>query len=158
VANGNQVRRITVEVRVGKDRKAATDDPVFLGLRGAAGREFRLAPAKGSSLRRGHTDRFVLAGPDDATTNVEHPELNDPSRPGLDADQIERCYLRKGFEPIPNVRALGEMDDRLEVEQVTVEIEVEGEATPRRFRRAGPVWLGLVAGLSIEIPRADTEA
>ena len=75
--------------------------------------------------------------------------------PTLDADGISGVYLRKGLEPIPNVRGLGEMDDRLEVEAIEVEISVEGESTPRRFARRGPIWLGLVCGLFLEIPSID---
>ena len=47
------------------------------------------------------------------------------------------------------------MDDRLEVEAVEVEISVAGEPTPRRFARRGPIWLGLVCGLLLEVPSID---
>ena len=148
------IRRIEIRIQVGQDRLAATDDPIFLGLGGPCGREFRLHPAHGHGFRRGKEDHFVLAGPGDADTNVERPELNDPTSPPLDADGITAVYLRKGFEPIPNVRALGEMDDRLEVEQIEVRI-VTGEPEARRYARGGPLWLGLVCGHSFEIPRVD---
>ncbi len=151
------VRRIEVRIRVGQDLLAATDDPLYLGLRGRAGREFRLKPVKGRALRRGGEDRFVLGPPDDPETNVEHPALNDPTHPPLDADEVVSAYLRKGFEPVPNVRALGEMDDRVEVAEVEVELATEGEPKPRRFLRRGPFWLGLVSGLVLEIPPADAE-
>jgi hypothetical protein len=138
---------------------AASDDPLFLGLRGPAGREFRLALAKGKghALRRGSEDRFVLGAPDDPATNVNHAEFNDPTAPGIDAEGIETLYLRKGFEPIPNVRAFGEMDDRLEILEAEVEIYTRGGPKPIRFARTGPVWLGLVAGLRFEIPRTHDE-
>jgi hypothetical protein len=145
------VLRIDVRIQVGEDRLAASDDPLYLGLRGPAGREFRLSPAKGHALRRGREDHYVLAA---SEANVEHPELNDPTRPLLDAGAVDGVYLRKGLEPIPNVRALGEMDDRLEVGGVTVEIAAEGLAEPLRFSRRGPFWLGLVSGLFLEIPPA----
>jgi len=149
------VTRIEVRVQVGESLLAASDDPCFLGLRGGAGREFRLATARGRSLRRGSEDRFVLGPADDSATNVAHPELNDPTRPPLDADAIESLYLRKGFDPIPNVRGVGEMDDRLEVVEASVEVHAAGLPEPLRFRRAGPIWLGLLAGLRFELPRAD---
>jgi hypothetical protein len=152
------VQRIAVRIRVGHDLMAATDDPIFLGLSGPAGREFRLKPARGRALRRGAEDRYVLGAPDDPETNVEHPAFNDPGQPPIDADDIASAYLRKGFEPVPNVRALAEMDDRLEIEHVEVEISAAGEPKPRRFARRGPIWLGLVAGLRLEIPPADSEA
>lgn len=154
----HSVQRIIVRVRVSQDLMAASDDPLFFGLRGACGREFRLQPARGRALRRGSEDCFVLGAPDDPETNVEHAEFNDPTNPALDAEEITGAYLLKGFEPIPNVRALGEMDDRLGLDHVEVEVSAEGESGPRRFARKGPIWLGLVSGLLLEIPPADPEA
>jgi hypothetical protein len=133
-------------VLVGTDRMAASDDPLFLELLGPGGREFRLAPARGKALRRGQQDEFILAGPSHPDTNVAHPELNDPSAPALDASRILGVCLRKGMEPIPNVRGFGEMDDRLQLLTASVELHVQGEAEPRRFGRQGPLWLGLVCG------------
>ena len=154
-ANRHSVVRIEVQIQVGPNLMSGTDDPLFLGLRGGAGREFRLKLAGGGSLRRGQEGRFVLGAPEDRATNVELPELNDPTRPTLDANGISGAYLRKGLEPIPNVRGLGEMDDRLELEAVAVEISVADEPKPRRFARRGPIWLGLVCGLLLEIPSVD---
>lgn len=150
-----RVRRIEVRIRVGRDLMAGSDDPLFLGLRGPSGREFRLRLAHGKSLRRGAEDRFVLAPAGDADVNVEHPQMNDPTAPALDAVGIASAYLRKGQEPIPNVRALGEMDDRLEVVSAEVLVYADGRAAPLRFAREGPIWLGLVGGLIWEIPPAD---
>jgi hypothetical protein len=147
------VTQISVRVRVGSNLLAASDDPLFLGVRGPYGREFRLALARGPYLRRGQEDTFVLGAADDPDTNVASPDLNDPTSPALDARGIEGVYLRKGLDPIPNVRALGEMDDRLEVVEVGVEIHARGEPKPLRFERHGPLWLGLVCGLQLEIPR-----
>ena len=50
--------------------------------------------------------------------------------------------------------------DRLMRDSITggVEVSTEGEPKPRRFARKGPIWLGLVAGLRLEIPSADPEA
>ena len=149
------VVRIEARIQVGPNIMSGTDDPLFLGLRGAAGREFRLRLTRDGSLRRGQESRFVFGSPQDPGTNAEMPELNDPTRPPLDADGISGVYLRKGLEPIPNVRGLGEMDDRLEVEAVEVEISVADEPRPRRFARRGPIWLGLVCGLLLEIPSID---
>jgi hypothetical protein len=152
---GSPVVRIEIRIAVGDSLMAASDDPLFLGLRGACGREFRLLPAQGVALRRASEDRFVLGAPDDPATNVAHPDLNDPTAPPLDADAVTGVYLRKGLEPIPNVRAFGEMDDRLEVVEAEVEIHSQGPPKPLRFTRRGPVWLGLVSGLCLEIPRSD---
>ena len=149
------VTRIEVRIQVASDRMAATDDPVYLGVRGPGGREFRLSPAHGHAFRRGELQHFVLAGPDDGATNIEHPELNDPRQPAFDAEGITAMFLRKGMMPIPNVRGLGEMDDRLEVEWVEVEVTAEGRAAPLRFARKGALWMGLVCGHLIEIPRID---
>jgi hypothetical protein len=149
------VVRIEVRIQVGPNLMSGTDDPLFLGLRGTAGREFRLQLAGDGSLRRGREGRVVFGAPEDPATNAEMPELNDPTRPTLAADGISGVYLRKGLEPIPNVRGLGEMDDRLEVEAVEVEINVADEPKPRRFARRGPIWLGLVCGLLLEIPSID---
>ena len=70
-------------------------------------------------------------------------------------ESITGVYLRKGLDPIPNVRGVGEMDDRLEVGEVEVEIEVDGEPKARRYFREGSIWLGLVCGLRVEVPRID---
>lgn len=149
------VLRIEVRISVGDALMAATDDPVFLGLRGPGGREFRLELAHGRSLRRGAEDLYVLGAPNDPATNVQHPELNDPTRPELDVEAISGVYLRKGLQPIPNVRGLGEMDDRLKVEEVAVEVVATGWPKPACFARRGPLWLGLVCGVLFEIPRID---
>jgi hypothetical protein len=149
------VVRIGVRLRVGESLMAASDDPLFLGLRGAAGREFRLDLARGHALRRGQEDHFSLGAPDDPQTNVAHPELNDPTAPPLAVAGIESVYLRKGFDPIPNVRGMGEMDDRLELLEAEVEIHVQDRPKPLRYRRRGPLWLGLVAGLRFELALED---
>ncbi len=149
------VRRIEVRIQVGSSLLSASDDPLFLGLRGPAGREFRLALAHGHFLRRGHEDHFRLGAADDRDTNVAHAELNDPTRPALDAAAIDGAYLRKGLEPIPNVRALGEMDDRLEILEAVVEVHAGGLPKPLRFERRGSLWLGLVCGLSCELTRSE---
>ena len=149
-----RVVKIRVRVQIGGNLLSASDDPLFLGLRGDDGREFRLLLREGDALRRGGEDVFVLAGADDPETNVAHPKLNDPARPPIDAARITSVYLRKGFEPIPNVRALGEMDDRLELDWAEVEIDAENEPKAATFLRHGPIWLGLVSGLHFEVPRA----
>ncbi len=145
------VSKIVVRTRVGKDLMAASDDPVFLRLEGPSGREFRLQLAQGKSFRKGAEDVFVLAAPDDPDANVQHPELNDPTAPPIDAAGVSRVALRKGLEPIPNVRGLGEMDDRLQLVDVEVEIHAGGRPKPLRFTRRGPIWLGLVCGLSVDL-------
>ena len=144
------IERIEVRVLVGDSLLAASDDPFFLGLTGPSGREFRLLLAHGKSLRRKAEDRYLLGGPE---ANVEQPELNDPSLPPLDADGITGAYLRKGLDPIPNVRAVGELDDRLELVEAEVTIHCPGG--PQRFLRRDPLWLGLVAGMRIELARLD---
>ena len=153
---GSRVVRIEVRVAVGDSLMAASDDPLFLGIRGPCGREFRLQPAHGSALRRGSEDRFVIGAADDPATNIAHPELNDPTSPPLDADSVTGVYLRKSQEPIPNVRAFGEMDDRLEIAEAEIEMSSEGRPKAVRFTRRGPIWLGLVSGLLFEIPRSDS--
>jgi len=154
-AAGRPIRQIAVRVHVGEHLLAASDDPLFLGLRGPAGREFRLSLAHGKSLRRGATDRFVLGSPDDPETNVAHAEINDPTNPPIDTGGVTSVYLRKGFDPIPNVRAVAEMDDRLELVEAEIEIRVEGSEKPLRYFRRGPIWMGLVAGLRFELPLVD---
>lgn len=149
------IRRIVVRVLVGDDRMAGTDDPLFLELLGPGGREFRLGPARGKALRRGAQDEFVLAGPGDPDTNVAHPDLNDPSSPPLDASLVTGVCLRKGMEPIPNVRGFGEMDDRLQILAASVALHVAGEVEPRVFERDGPVWLGLLCGQRLPLGPAD---
>ena len=147
------VRFIEVRLRIGDSLLAASEDPLFLGVTGPGGREFRLLLAHGKSLRRKAEDRYVLGPSGNGDTNVEHPELNDPTLPALDADDVTGAYLRKGLDPIPNVRAVGELDDRLELVEVEVTIHCEGTAL--RYFRAGPIWLGLVTGMQIELARIE---
>lgn len=149
-----RLRRIEVSVRVGTDRMAASDDPLFLELEGPAGREFRLAPAQGKALRRGADEHYVLAGPGDADTNIGFPELNDPTAPRIPLSAVTGVALRKGQEPIPNVRGHGEMDDRLQVHSIEVRLVPDDGSPARRFVREGPFWLGLVCGERISIPPA----
>ena len=149
------VTRIRVRLLVGDSLMAASDDPLFLGVRGPQGREFRLEFAHGKSRRRGKEDVYVLGAPDDPDTNVAHAEFNDPTQPPIDVESVSAVYLRKGLEPIPNVRAMGEMDDRLELVECEVTLDHDGPK-PLRFVRRGPIWLGLVAGLHLELP-PDTD-
>ena len=149
------IQRIVIRLKVGEHMLSATDDPVFLGLRGPDAREFRLALHKGKTLRRGAEDRFVFGSVDDRETNVAHAELNDPTRPALDADRITGVFIRKGFDPIPNVRAVAEMDDRLEILEAEVEFFVAGQSEPIRYVRMGPLWLGLICGLRFELSPVD---
>lgn len=151
----NPVERIEVQVRVGEARMAATDDPIFLGIRGPGGREFRLQRAEGISFRRGADDRYVLGAADDGATNVDNAELNDPTVPALDAARIEGFYVRKGAEPIPNVRGIAELDDRVEIQAVEISVHATGLGDPLRFARRGPIWLGLACGSTFEVPRED---
>lgn len=146
------VESISVRILVGTNRMAATDDPLFLHLTGRCGREFRLVQQSGKSLRRGHEDTFILGPPDAPETSVSHPDLNDPTTPPIFLEGIDRVELIKRMEPLPNVRGLGEMDDRLLIEEVEVLVECAG-IPPTRFYRAGPHWLGLVCGLILELPR-----
>jgi len=145
------IRRIGLRIQLGQSRMAGSDDPLFLGIEGPDGREFRILFARGASLRRGAEDHYGLGPPDDADTNVANPGFNDPTSPPIDAARIRGAYLRKGFEPIPNVRGVGEMDDRLEVLEVDLDVYAAGRAKPLRFQRRGPLWLGLVSGLRLDL-------
>ncbi len=147
--------RIRVRLKVGESRMAASVDPLYLGLHGPCGREFRLELQKGRARRRGHEDLYVLGQPEDPETNVEHPEFNDPTIPPIDAASVTGVYLRKGFDPIPNGRGVSEMDDRIEISEAEVEIESENAAKAIRFQRTGPIWLGLVAGVRFELQRSE---
>ena len=149
------IRRMTLRIQIGESLMAGSDDPLFLGLHGPDGREFRIRFARGASLRRGAEEHYGLGPAEDADTNVANPAFNDPTSPPLDAARIESVYLRKGFEPVPNVRGMGEMDDRLEVLEVELEVHAAGRAKPLRFLRRGPLWLGLVSGLRMDLPRVD---
>jgi hypothetical protein len=46
------------------------------------------------------------------------------------------------------------MDDRLELSRVEIEIYSGDAAAPQRFARTGPIWLGLICGLSFRIGRS----
>ena len=145
------IRKIVVRIEVGSNRMSASDDPLFLHLEGACGREFRLSLGDHESLRKGAADDFVLAPSDSGEANVENPELNDPTTPPLYLEGIERVALRKGLDPIPNVRGVGELDDRLEITHARVEFHVDEQEKPIRYERTGPFWLGLACGLSLDL-------
>jgi hypothetical protein len=153
--SAHPIQRMTLRLKIGESLMAGSDDPLFLGFHGPDGREFRIRFARGASLRRGAEDVYCLGPADDAETNVAHPEFNDPTSPPIDASRIQSVYLRKGFEPLPNVRGLGEMDDRLEVIEAELTLYVAGRAKPLRHLRRGPIWLGLVSGLRLDLPPAD---
>ena len=152
----NPVVRIEVKLQIGEHLMAASDDPIFLGLRGTHGREFRLRLKTGKMLRKGKQDHYILGSPDDDQTNLAQAELNDPTVPAIDVETITSAYIRKGFEPIPNVRAIGEMDDRLLIEVAEVDVIAEGQTVC--FARSGPIWIGLASGLLFEIPKIRTDS
>ena len=154
-AVGAPIEGIVVRIQLGDSLMAASDDPLFLGLEGAAGREFRLLLARGKSLRRGAEEVYVLGSPGGSAATVAHAEFNDPTEPALDLDGVTGIYVRKGFDPVPNVRAVGEMDDRVEIADIEVTLHAPGHPTPRRFRREGPFWLGLISGLRLQLAPLD---
>jgi hypothetical protein len=86
---------------------------------------------------------------------VEFPTLNDPAAAAIESASVTGVYLRKGSEPIPNVRGLGEMDDRVQVEAADVELHAQGAPKPRRFARSGPIWLGVVCGVRANLIPVD---
>jgi len=147
------IQRIVVRIQVGESRMAGTDDPVFLRLEGAGGREFRLDPASGKAFHRGKEHVLVLGSPDSDEASVSHADLNDPTRPAIALGAVEGVRLIKALNPIPNVRGVGELDDRLLVEEIAVELYGADGSEPVRFGRTGPIWLGLVCGLTLELER-----
>jgi hypothetical protein len=153
--DSHAVARIVVHLHVGSDRMAATDDPVFLGLEGPHGREFRMALAEGRSMRRKGTETYVFGPEGGAEVNVARPELNDPTRPPIDVAGVTGVYLEKRLDPIPNVRGVAELDDRLQIEEVSVELHAGDGGAPRRFHRVGPIWLGLTCGLRCAVPPSE---
>ena len=145
------IERITVQVHVGHDRMAGTDDPLFLRLHGPGGREFRLAKADGSGLKRDADGAYVLGATDAPETNVAHAELNDPTDPPIDIADITGVSLAKGMDPIPNVRGIAELDDRVEIQTARVEIHATAGGPPICYERNGPFWLSLSCGLSVAL-------
>ena len=109
----------------------------------------------GTALDRGHWCTRLPSGGGAPLSEAGHPEFNDPTAPPIDAASVTGVYLRKGFDPIPNVRGVSEMDDRIEISEAEVEIESESAAKAIRFQRTGPIWLGLVAGVRFELQRGE---
>lgn len=147
----NPIQKIVVKITVGSHRMSATDDPLFLHLHGPSGREFRLLLAHGRSLRKGSADEYILGPAESADTNVHHAELNDPTVPPIDNAGVKRVSIRKGLDPIPNVRGIAELDDRVEILAARVEIYTAEGGTPSCYERTGPFWLGLSCGLSVAL-------
>ena len=104
-------------------------------------------------MRDGIHSRSLRLPPEDPETNVAHPDLNDPSSAPLPAAALSRVVLHKDMEPIPNVRGLGEMDDRVQITTVSVEIHTQGSPEAIRWERNGTFWLGLVCGLAVDLER-----
>jgi hypothetical protein len=132
------ITKIVAHVRTADLPRAGNYGWVYLGI---AGREFLLNAAGPAGTERGDSWTFVL-GED---SNVENASHNDPRKPQLDTDDLDRYPTYIHFEPAGHHPAwclvlgagLGHRQPRLE------HAAVVRQPRPRRLRRtptpvAGP--------------------
>jgi hypothetical protein len=144
---------MVIRLRTGDARYAGTDDPLYLGVCGAAGgREFPLnAPWFDDAERRSDV-RYVLGDVWDEAdvVGVKRPfmaeaDWNDPKLFYVGFAAIDRVYLRKlgGRRPSD--------DDAYQLD--LIEVRLYGDPGERRvFRCTNAIWLGVRYGLQVWLP------
>ncbi|MFH8236838.1 hypothetical protein ACSLFT_05315 [Streptomyces sp. G6] len=127
---------------------AGTDGLVYLGI---AGREFLLA-TNGDDFKQGSKFSFVLG--EDA--NVLKPDYNDPRKPALDTDDLDRYPVYIRLEPEGDGPAWC-------VERITVTVNPDSKVphvfdNPRLVGTSGRgdrIWLWKEGGKQLFLKRYD---
>lgn len=144
------LRGMVVRLRTGDARYAGTDDPLFLGVSGAAGgREFPLNARWFDDAERGSDVRYALGDVWDEAelVGVRRPVMaevgwNDPKLFFVGFDGIDRVYLRK------HAGRRAADDDAYQLD--LVEVQLYGDPGQRRvFRCTTAIWLGIRYGLQV---------
>lgn len=140
------ITKVSVYVNTANIAYAGADGWIYAGV---AGREFALR-AQGYNYAQGTTFTFVLG----ENTNVENADRNDPRKPQLDTDDLDRypTYIRFGEEGTNNPEWC--------LERVTVTVNPGGDF-PQRFdnpRLVGTeenqhIWLGHADGKIVYLKR-----
>ena len=147
------LRGIVVRLRTGDARYAGTDDPLFLGVSGAAGgREFPLQVRWFDDAERRSDVRYALGDVWDEAelVGVRRPVMaeadwNDPKLFYVGFEAVDRVYLRKhgGRRPAD--------DDAYQLD--LIEVQLFGAPGQRRvFRCTTAIWLGVRFGLQVWLP------
>ncbi|MER6046321.1 hypothetical protein K2224_17680 [Streptomyces sp. BHT-5-2] len=141
------ITKISAQITTADVRAAGTDGWVYLGI---AGREFVLSSG-GDDFETGSEFTYILG--DDS--NVAEAEVNDPRRPELDTDDLDRypAYIRLEPEGTTPEWCL---------ERVTVTVNPDS-AVPHRFdnpRLVGPgeerrIWLSQQGGKQLYLKRYE---
>jgi hypothetical protein len=144
------LRGMVVRRRTGDARYAGTDDPLYLGISGAAGgREFPLDTRWFDDAERRSDVRYALGDIWDAAelVGVRRPRMadadwNDPRLFFLGFEAIDRVYLRK-----QDGRGRAD-DDAYQLD--LIEVQLFGDPGRRRvFRCTTAIWLGVRFGLQV---------
>jgi hypothetical protein len=147
------LRGIVVRLKTGGSRQAGTDDPLFLGVSGAAGgREFPLDVRWFDDAQRGSDVKYALGQvwEEAALAGARGPRMadadwNDPKLSYVGFDAIAQVYLRK------HAGRRASDDDAYQLD--LIEVTLYGEADRKRtFRCTTALWLGLQYGLQVWIP------
>ncbi|CAL9328772.1 hypothetical protein SUDANB108_00027 [Streptomyces sp. enrichment culture] len=141
------ITRIFVKVWTADDMDAAANDgTAYLGV---AGREFVL-DNPGGNFQRGQHQVFVFG--EDATVNL--PEFNDPRKPQLTTDDIDRypVYIRYTGDD-----GWGLSDAFFRVDSGESQLYTFFTKTLSTDRSKGPIWLRSDAGQVLYLRRMETE-
>jgi hypothetical protein len=147
------LRGIVVRLKTGGSKQAGTDDPLFLGVSGAAGgREFPLDVPWFDDAGRGTDVRYALGDVWEEAALAgaraprgSHEDWNDPKVSYVGFEAIDRVYLRKHA----GRRALD--DDAYQLD--LIEVSLYGDPGHKRsFRCTTAHWIGIRYGLQVWIP------
>ena len=147
------LRGIVVRLKTGGSRQAGTDDPLFLGVAGAAGgREFPLDVRWFDDAQRGSDVKYALGDvwEEAALAGARRPRMaesdwNDPKLSYVGFDAIDRVYLRK------HAGRRASDDDAYQLDLIEVALYGD-DGRKRSFRCTTSQWLGLQYGLQLWIP------
>jgi len=147
------LRGIVVRLKTGGAKYAGTDDPLFLGVAGAAGgREFPLDVRWFDDAQRGSDVKYALGDVWEAAARIgaREPRMaeagwNDPKLAYVGFDGIDRVYLRK------HSGRRASDDDAYQLD--LIEVALFGDpGRKREFRCTTALWLGVQYGLQVWIP------
>jgi hypothetical protein len=126
---------MVVRLRTGDARYAGTDDPLFLGVSGAAGgREFPLNARWFDDAERGSDVRYALG---DVWDEADVVGVRRPVMAEVGWNDPKLFFV--GFEAIDRVYQLD-----------LVEVQLYGDPGQRRvFRCTTAIWLGIRYGLQV---------
>ncbi|MEU8540801.1 hypothetical protein AB0C52_12590 [Streptomyces sp. NPDC048717] len=141
------ISQIVAVLKTADVANADTQGRVYLGI---AGREFLLAVAAGH--QRGSSTRYVLG----EGHNIDNTQYNDPRKPQLDTDDLDRYSVYIRFEPVGPEPAWA-------MDQAYVAVNPRGKvrhqfSNPRLEAKGTAddvLWLGDDYGKQVQLKRAE---